>query len=707
MAEKNEQEWQGRLELDGFEAEEWPDLTVEAVDSRGEVLEDATVKEGRFSLSVDPGKVERVRIRGGEGAPLTYRRQDFERLLESGRLRIARPVWHRWWSVSRCVSGTVERCFPYPWVVDELIDWRDGVGALMPVTEVELGPSMPILPRLPVPCRPVCQGLVEVYHRRCCCHPVEIPDDVFEIPEDFPRGPIPDPIGPFPEPEPDPIPPPWPGPDPAPFEHRREVLTGGALDVRKLSRTRDARLLRQASGERRQSLLARRPYLWCSCGPPTRVGEGFLADDGSFSVCWDQPFALLQPSGCRSEVAYRVIQSIDGEAVTIYDGVAANQWFSPDEVAELTSYSVLARTCRGEPDLPEADEPIVLLHVIGDTESWHLDPPPQSSPDAVSGAGPRAGLLDPSATDGPWVNRPLGGKLRFRFFFSDGMQAIAESYRVEVAPADASGAPDGSFQTVPVPDWKTWHWDGDGWIRDRHSLGPDADGNYRIPYDDDDLLDPEEDWDPDQYHAVLDTSSMPHGRYLLRITVFDASGNRMKPNGAAGPGDEAGFIFGRWESQPGPAVPVPYSALTHLLWWDNRRAVADIEQLSVAGSASAATCQFHTGAATDPFEVHYTAYHPRPGTPFFLRSRSIRVHKGLGGSTTTLLPGTFGEVGEPPASAAVSPSAELQELLDGDTKCAFSVTLRAHVKTTDGSGPLRSLDRHVTAAFAAEITDTT
>jgi hypothetical protein len=36
-------------------------------------------------------------------------------------------------------------------------------------------------------------------------------------------------------------------------------------------------------------------------------------------------------------------------------------------------------------------------------------------------------------------------------------------------------------------------------------------------------------------------------------------------------------------------------------------------------------------------------------------------------------------------------------------KCAFAVSLSAHVKTTNGSGTLTNLERSETAAFAAEI----
>ena len=41
-----------------------------------------------------------------------------------------------------------------------------------------------------------------------------------------------------------------------------------------------------------------------------------------------------------------------------------------------------------------------------------------------------------------------------------------------------------------------------------------------------------------KFHQVWNTpqTKFPDGKYLLVIEVFDAAGNRIKPNGAAGPG---------------------------------------------------------------------------------------------------------------------------------------------------------------------------
>jgi hypothetical protein len=68
---------------------------------------------------------------------------------------------------------------------------------------------------------------------------------------------------------------------------------------------------------------------------------------------------------------------------------------------------------------------------------------------------------------------------------------------------------------------------------------------------------------------------------------------------------------------------------------------------------------------------------------------------------------SYAEVGEPPAGPHASVSKTLGDLLGDEPpdhqKCAFAVTLAAHVKTTNGSGTLTALNRFETAAFAAEI----
>lgn len=638
---------------------------------------------------------------------VSYRLGDFERLVEAGVIGLPedrwRPIlfWH-------CVSGSVRRCYPFPHWLDDVIASREATiraGALR-----DLSPLTPSSIIFPWRCSTVCQGVVEVYRRTCCCEPPIVwpMDPELEWPEKLPPIPIPDPPWPIdwpPDPGPVPFPRPGPGPDPAPFDTLEQVATFGTLDVRKLNAERDAVALRTLQGPVLAEYIRVRPYLWCTCGGATKVAQGLVADDGSFSICWPGwPYATL--SHCRTEYAYKVSQSIDGMNVTIYDGVAAGQWFDDGETPVLTSYSPWAVTCSGDPDIPGVGDAIVLLHEIGSTESHRLGTPAQDGPESVLPAATNSGLLDPATTDGPSVNRPLGGRLGLRYFFSSGVKGIGgRFFRVQVAAATAAGDLDGSWATVPVPVWTAWRWTGSGWLRSQHALGPNADGLYVIPYEDVDLLGPLEEWDPDQYHAVLDTTEYANQRHLVKVEVFDASGNQIKPNGATGPGTARNFRFGRWRVPAGPPDDVPFSALTHLLRWDNRSAVARLEAIRLGGSASSATCQFLEGDSGDGVSFDLRAYHPNAGTPLFLQGFTLRVRKGLNGPETVLVNNQFAERGEPADLAWTSPHATLGTLLGSSTKCAFNAELTVRVKTTNGSGRLSGLDAEANAAFAAEITE--
>ena len=709
MAEAKGRAIAGRLELAGRKPdEEAPPMALVVMSRDGKRLASAAIeRDGGFSVPArarDAGA--RVLIGPAEGDPaesperfLGYRFGDFERQLELGPLQFPEDRW-RPILLWQCVRGSVRRCFPFPHWLDEVA--VSGL-ALRTAGIADLAPIEPSSIIFPWRCGTVCQGLVEVYRRTCCCRPPYFPPKLPPLWPKQPPIPIPDPPDPWrPWPGPVPIPPPGPGPDPAPYHALDRVATSGALDVRKLNAERDELALSALSGAELGEYVRLRPYLWCTCGAGSKVAEGLVADDGSFSICW-RSWPIFQVPGCRTEYAYRVSQSINGSNVTIYDGVAAGQWFDAGQTPVLTSYSPWAVTCAGDPEIPGTGDAIVLLHEIGATQSHALGTPAQDGPGSVQTPAWNSGLLNPAAADGPGVNRNLGGSLGLRYFFSHGMKDIgARFFRVQVAPADGLGNPAAAWTSVPVPAWQAWRWTGSGWLRSQHALGPDPNGLFVIPFEDVDLLDPLEEWDPDQYHAILDTTAHPDGRYLVTVEVFDAGGNQIKPNGASGPGTAKAFHFGLWRIPAGPPDDVPYSALTHLTWWDNRPAVVAIEAIRLAGNPSPATCQFLEGAATDSVSFDIRAYHPNPGVPLFLRGYSLGVTKGLNGPTTSYVNNAFAEVGEPPGGPSTSPTHPLSELLGTDPKCAFAVRLSAGVKTTNGSGTLIGLDRDVTAAFAAE-----
>lgn len=724
MARTERAPLRGRIELIGEETRERPALRVHALAADGQVTGSADVTEGDFSLpAAAVGKAAKIVIGPAEQDPAqassslrAFRVEEFQQMVAAGPVRLPEAVWGPWHLVVRCVSGRVRRCRPFPWW---LRDIAAVAGVELDATARVLAARSPHLPRAtaglidprvlrpPFGCARVCQGRVEVYRRVCCCRPpfLDLGDLVEEprLPDPFPL-----PIDP-PRPAPGPFPPsPIPGGDPVPWHLLSAVTTAGALDTRKLNAVRDRQTLQALPAEQRATFLAARPYLWCTCGAPKKVAEGFVTDDGSFSVCWSQPWLLPLP-GCRERFAYRVIQSIDGAAVTIYDGVAAGQWFGAGADPTLTSFSPVAVTCIGTPDVPGADGAVVVLHEIGHTDSWRLATPDQTGPDAVDPPGVRSGLLDAAVTDGEAVNRPWGGNLNLRYFISDGMKGLdARYYRVSVAPAVAGGGPGGAWTTLPAPTWESWRWTGTGWQQATHSLHAGTVGSEpdlrHIPYQTGGLLAANEEWADDQYLATFASAGQPDGDYLVRIEVFDGGGNRLRPTGADGAGTEKAFIYGRWTAATDPFQPVPYAALTHLLRCDNRSAVAAVEQLHLQGVPSGDTCQFLTGAADDAVRVGYRAYHPASAPPSFLARRRLTITKGLGaGSTTTVVFDDFGEAGKPPAGPGLSPPVTLQQLLGTDTKCALAIRLDAVVKTTNGSGTLNALNDSVQAAFAAEI----
>ena len=202
-----------------------------------------------------------------------------------------------------------------------------------------------------------------MYRRRCCCPPIVIYDPrIPEIIEWLEDPPFPEP---FPEPDPPvPIPFPEPGPDPVPWERLDRLFTAGALDTVKANAGRDLVALKQLAPVEQVAYLNARPYLWCSCGTPTKVADGTIQDDGTFSICWQEP-PFLSPSWCHDEFAYVVKQPRFGTLVTIYNGVAANQWFHAGDNPTLSSYSPFAVGCK-EPVVP-GEGAFVVLQDLGDT----------------------------------------------------------------------------------------------------------------------------------------------------------------------------------------------------------------------------------------------------------------------------------------------------------------------------------------------------
>lgn len=751
-----------KLKLRGLEpGEERPNIEVSALDREGRCLAAVSVgDDDAFNLPADAlKKAHRVRVgpAGDESEDassltfLTYRVADFEKVLETGTLNVGRKVWEGWFHLYRCVSGTVSRCRRSPWWYTEiaraaqlpLISSCRVSTALQTVSATASISADYNLDRLiawPARCSRICLGTVEVYRRICCCEPWVIWDPRFdellkEL-EDLVHG-IPEiPDIPFP---------PGPGPDPAPYTNM--YIQEGALDEPKLRARQDLQALRSLSAEQVVEYINARPYLICrsySCGSPVKVAEGTIGPDGRFNICWSE-FPRLLVVGCYEEYAYKVKQKIGPFEITIYNGVATGDWYDYDDEAGLKSYHRWAIACR---DNGGPGDPFVYLDEIGDTDSSLLNTPDQDSASSVMTPPANGGVAFP--TGGPAGNgshdRNWGGTLKLAIMFSESMRTIgAKYYRVSVTEADANGDPvvgEIPQPVITVPAWNKAVAVPGGVDVVPVSLGPNStaapdvprDSLYEIPYDGD--LGTSADWESDQYHMHLDTTlwndpvppgapdpvqnaGFPTKRHLVTIEVFNATGQRLRPNGTpysgldgiappAGMEIEAGFTFRRKINDTGPTNMVPFGALSHLFWWDNRDTVSKIEDLRMDGLKSDEQCQFLNGTNDSTFGIGYRAYHP---WELFQRNHRIWWKRGLSGGSDFLQTPISVNVGVPPAAEGASPTQTFGHMLNHPvptppppprTKCAFTVFLRTTNKRTDGDN-LSYSHAHDSAAFAMDV----
>jgi hypothetical protein len=368
----------------------------------------------------------------------------------------------------------------------------------------------------------------------------------------------------------------------------------------------------------------------------------------------------------------------------------------------------------------------VYLDIIGDTESWNLKTPDATGWDRVDSPDYNDGLLFPAANPGDALgvalNRNMGGVLKLSYKFSESMRTAANAmyYRISIVEADDDGNPIGTRHFVS--DGLSWDKavpDGGGGVDIVPvTLGPFSAGAqnnlYLIPFDED--VSGTIEFNDGQYHANLNTKdsdwSNPLKRHLVTLEVFDAAGQRLRPTGtpATGLGEpevEKPFTFRRRFQDLGPTANVPFAALTHMFWWDNRPVFVHIDDLRMNGLVFNDECLFLEGTGGSTFGIGYTAYHEEE---MFQLNHVIWWKRGLGGGTGFLLDTSALEstqnVGLPPPPGA-SPTDTFAEMLDiaddpTRTKCAFTVFLDISGKMTDGDD-LGFPNAHDTAAFALEI----
>jgi hypothetical protein len=504
----------------------------------------------------------------------------------------------------------------------------------------------------------------------------------------------------------------------------------GALDERVLRAAQDLQTIRSLPAERIMEYVNARPYLYCrrySCSKPVKVAEGMIGPDGRFNICWSE-FPRPLVAHCHEQYAYKVKQRIGPFTITIYNGVAAGHWYDQDDEVTLKSYHPWAVACR---DNGGPGDAFVYLDEIGDTDSHLLATPDQASATSVDTPVANSGLAFPSG--GPAGNgghdRNWGGTLKLAIMFSESMRSVgAKYYRVSVTPADSNGDPVGDPKHVTtVPEWNKAVAVPGGVDVIPVSLGPtstplpnEQHGLFEIPFDGD--LGSNADWESDQYHMNLNTidprwsdsaiaAGLPVTRHLVTIEVFNAVGERLRPNGTlptglSGAEVEAAFTFRRKYQDTGPTNMVPYGALTHMFWWDNREEKAKIADLRMNGVESDEECQFLHGTNSSTFGIGYRAYHP---WELFQHYHVISWKRGLSGGSDTMAVSSS-NVGVPPGAVGASPTHMFGHMLNhpppppdpARTKCAFTVRLTTYNKLTDGDNLLYPWD-HDSAAFALEV----
>ncbi len=772
-----------RIRLIGYSSEDrHPDIAAYLIDRSGKPVHRLKVDaQGRFELAdkqLDKAAFLAIGADTGETSAtldrkhfVLYRPTQVRAILaRDGRFEIPRERWLSWIKVRRCVSGSVRHChwhfFPWPWPLPPLTPLFSvkALAASKPSglgrpakADVNLPDSLIAYPRPPRPphrhCRPLCDGLIEVYRRTCCCTPWIIHDprldDLLAELERLSEGLRPFPPKPWPprpEPDPSPLEPLPPIAAQGPFAAsgptsrlaqtantqadlhsgldplRLSLLRNGTPDERQLNAARDLAALQRLPAEQVPAYINARPYIACRCGHVRKMAQGFIRADGEFSLCWREPLRLLRPH-CHDEYSFVVKQVIDDETVTIYNGLAANRWHTEREGIVLDSYHPRAATCGGDDFPGDAEGAFALLQDIGLTGSWLLKTPDARAWDRVDPPVEyNDGLAFPAATPdeavGRYLDRNWGGLLRLRYHFSAAMKSLGARYfRVSVVAADDNGDPIGPRRYLAAPPWHYYEYSGTTLYVRKQALGPHSAGGqndlYEIPLPFDDV---DKSWQSGQYHALLDTREFANGRHLLTLEVFDASGTLLRPQVSDAPpiaNSPADFTFRRWYQETGATDEVPHGALTHLLWWDNRRAVAHIADLRVAGVASNEECQFLTASGATGFSIGYRAYHPEP---LFLLDHRLWSRRGLGGPVrylTVLDPAPDANpnvsprnVGVPPAPVQQGQERRFDDMLDGvpSGRCSFSANLHVNVKTFDGIGTLDGLDGWDQAAFALELT---
>jgi hypothetical protein len=416
-----------------------------------------------------------------------------------------------------------------------------------------------------------------------------------------------------------------------------------------------------------------------------------------------------------------VRQVVDGQSVVIYDGLAANVWFDEGEDITLSSYSPKAVACNHD-DVPfPIDTPFAMLQDIGSTEAWNLNTPAQDGNNSVGSPNGFDGLAFPAATAtealGKRLNCNWGGTLPLRYLFTETLKDIGAKYfRVSVSPVNSQGTATGAPTYIDHTSvWKYYENLG-GYppnikIKAR-TLNLETDPTfYEIPYNSD------QNWLSGRYHTAVNTNDFADGRHLVTLELYDQNQNRIVPNNATAQAGDISkpFAYEWWHdplqaSHPENTQNVPYTALSHLFWWDNRKTVANIDNFYKDGIERPSTeCHFMSGAPDTTFSAKFRAYHPHP---WFMLNYHLWWKRGLSGASKTLEFGTENAGGSGVADTKQSNSETYDTMLNfglaagqHNDKCTFALSLYVNTKTWNGSGYVDLYDDSFIASFALDMTE--
>jgi hypothetical protein len=708
--------------------EQTPQVAVYSLDALGRVKEKiAVASEGKLDLARVKAAVIALApdvANLAELAPenlVTLRLADQLPVWEqAGAIEIPSQWWRGWLPFSICLSGTASRCFPF-------------FGGLEGLRPLALGLRQL---RFPEVCEPLCNAVVEVWEYTTCCWPFLIPyvppliDNLAAFLNDNPIM--------FPAP-----PAPNPGPlDPSLVRNVDAAFAAGKVSnafVPSTTLATHLATLRSLSPQDAATYIESYPILWpfwCT-GSSTLLGQTSVNPDGTFSFCYR--FFPLFRFNCRNSYFYKIKQLVNGVWTYIYDGSAAQQYFSADEVANL--YTLTGQTCFQPPAL---GNDYIAFQAIGNTNTNQLD----SNWLGVSASGvdlTQTGdtQLAPLTQDAGLVagsGAPWATSLNLLLNYDPSLQSASPSpyyYRFSIVQADASGGPMAGATLIPLMAPVAWQYidlSTNPPSTPSQPLGPvTVNGNqglYQIPY----FGGSNPSWQGNQFHQSLDTAALANiipggpgagnGQFLLIVEVFDEGGNRLVPTDAVSPlaTDTVGtFHYLRLITSTTNAY-VQHNSLTHVLWVDNRRTMGAFDYFMT--SAGVQTCQFYQDSSDTPFYVGFQAYHavmcdvsPSPvPSASFMSSFDLSWQEGLNGTSGWLAQGedtnwtngctvgvanAYSTASPPsPASAFTVPSVTFGEMLGSETACSFALALVVYPKHTDGYTTLSQFEYVTTAAVA-------